>query len=66
MPSTYLFNVQKVLGIEGDGRAGDRHILVQGATVAHVRLHGKGHRLGLGPKPWSEEGGRKTEEEFSY
>lgn len=58
MPPIYLFDVQKVLGIKGDGRAGDRHILVQGPAVAHVRLHSEGDRFGL-----ATESQRRMEED---
>lgn len=66
MPYIYLFNVEKVLGVKGDGRAWNRDILVQGTTVAHIRLHSKCYGFGLGTEPWNKDGGRKTAEGFSH
>ena len=43
----YLFDVQEVLCIKGDGRSRHGDVLVQGAAVADVGLHGEGHRFGL-------------------
>lgn len=67
MSYIYLFNVKKVLGVKGDGCAGDRHILVQGTTVAHIRFHRESYRFGLETEVQNEEGGREEEREaFSY
>lgn len=52
----YLFNVEKVLGIKGNGCARDGHILIQRAAVAHVRLHSECHGLGLGTEAGREDG----------
>lgn len=63
----YLFDVKKVLGVKGDGCAGNGHILIQGAAVAHVRFHGKRYRFGLEAAVRKEEGGeRRREEHLSY
>lgn len=59
MSYIYLFNVKKVLGVKGDGCAGNGHILIQGATVAHIRFHSKGYRFGLETEAQNEEGGRE-------
>lgn len=70
MSYIYLFNVKKVLGVKGDGCAGNGHILIQGTTVAHVRFHRKGYRFGLETEVQNEEGGTEEEREafffFSY
>lgn len=46
-PCFYLFNVEEVLGIEGDGSAWDRNIFIQSPTVTHVGLDSKCYRFGL-------------------
>lgn len=46
-PWFYLFNVEEVLGIEGDGSAGDRNIFIQSPTVTHVGLDSKCYWFGL-------------------
>lgn len=67
MSNIYLFNVKKVLGVKGDGCAGNGHILIQGTAVAHVRFHGKRYRFGLEAEVRNEEGGeRRREEHLSY
>lgn len=65
MSYIYLFNVKKVLGVKGDGCAGNGHILVQGAAVAHVRFHRESYRFGLETEEQNEEG-RRREEHFPY
>lgn len=63
----YLFNVKKVLGVKGDGCAGNGHILIQGTAVAHVRFHRERYRFGLETEVQNEEGGREDKREaFSY
>lgn len=59
MSYIYLFNVEKVLGVKGDGCAGNGHILIQGATVAHVRFHRESYRFGLETGEQNEEGRRR-------
>lgn len=66
MSYIYLFNVKKVLGVKGDGCAGNGHILIQGTTVAHIRLHSKCYRLGLETEAQNEEGGREEEREAFF
>ena len=46
-PELYLFDVEEVLGIKGDGGAGHRNILIQGAAVADVGPHSKCHCFSL-------------------
>lgn len=46
-PGFYLFNVEEVLGIEGDGSAWDRNIFIQSPTVTHVGLDSKCYWFGL-------------------
>lgn len=46
-PGFYLFDVEEVLGIEGDGSAWDRNIFIQSPTVTHVGLDSKCYRFGL-------------------
>lgn len=43
----YLFNVEEVLGIKGDGSAWDRNIFIQSPTVTHVGLDSKCYWFGL-------------------
>lgn len=43
----YLFNVQEVLGIKGDGSAWDRDIFIQSSAVTHVSLNSKRYRFRL-------------------
>lgn len=46
-PWFYLFNVEEVLGIEGDGSAWDRNIFIQSPTVTHIGLDSKCYWFGL-------------------
>lgn len=62
----YLFNVKKVLGVKGDGCAGNGHILIQGTTVAHIRFHRKSYRFGLEREVQNEEGGTEEEREAFF
>jgi len=43
----YLFYVEEILGVEGDGGGWHWNILIQGATVADVGPHGECHRFSL-------------------
>lgn len=44
----YLFNVQKIFGLEVDSRALDWALLIQHPTVADIGPHSKCHRFVLG------------------
>lgn len=66
MSYIYLFNVKKVLGVKGDGCAGNRYILIQGTTVAHVRFHRESYRFGLEREGQNEEGEREEEREKHF
>lgn len=46
-PQVYLFDVEEVLGIKGDGSAGHRNVLIQSTTVADIGPHSKCHRFSL-------------------
>lgn len=46
-PWFYLFNVEEVLGIKGDGSAWDRNIFIQSPAVTHVGLDSKCYWFGL-------------------
>lgn len=37
----YLFDVEEVLGVKGDGSAGHRNVLIQSTTVADIGPHSK-------------------------
>lgn len=47
LESLYLFNVQEVFGLEGDGHALDGDVIAGAGVVAHVCPHGKRNRFGL-------------------
>lgn len=44
---TYLFYVEEILGVKGDGCGRYRNILIQCATIADVGPHSKCHRFSL-------------------
>lgn len=50
---TDLFDVQELFGLEGDGHAGDGHVVVMTGAVVDVCADGKRNRFGLA-------GGRKV------
>lgn len=47
MLELYLFDVEEVLGIKGDGSAGHRNILIQSTTVADIGPHSECHCFSL-------------------
>lgn len=42
-----LFDVEEVLGIEGDAGTSHRNIFIQSSAVTDISPHGKCHRFGL-------------------
>lgn len=55
MPELYLFDMEEVLGIKGDGGAGHGNVLIQSTTVADIGPHSKRDCFSLQDRREEEE-----------